>query len=75
MAVIGLMGQGQKAPGRCERETLAGSRPQTLIHQLINLYRDQADIIGKVFGNCKLPDIGDNLIAELAGAQAGSLTH
>jgi hypothetical protein len=42
---------------------------------MINLHRDQADIILKVFFHCKLLNLIDQFPAEFVGAKAGSLTH
>jgi len=41
---------------------------------MINFYRDQADIIRKVFRRCELLDLIDQLLAKFVSAKAGSLT-
>jgi hypothetical protein len=41
---------------------------------MINLHRDQTDIIREVFSRCKLLNLADELLAELVSAEAGSLT-
>src|SRR4051812_26166571 len=42
---------------------------------MVNLHRNQADIICKAFCHCELLNLGDQLFAELVSVKASSLTH
>jgi hypothetical protein len=60
----------------CNEPALSlASCARPILHQLINLYRNQTNVIREVFGNCELLNLGEKLIAELVGAKAGSLAH
>jgi hypothetical protein len=50
---------------------LSASFTRPILHQLIDLYRNQADIIREVFFACKFLNLSEKLNTELVGAKAG----
>ena len=47
----------------------------SILHQMVNFHRDQADIICKVFCRCELLNLVNQLLAKFVSAKGGSLTH
>ena len=43
----------------------------SIVHQMINFNRDQADIIRKVFCRCELLNLVDQLLAKFVSAETG----
>ena len=64
------------APERASKtRRLRNKWDRLTLYQMIDLHRDQADVIGEVFCPGELLDIADKLFAELVRTKTDSLAH